>query len=128
MLGNNVEYLMDDVIKEFIDKCFMKDVIFGENSVYDNFYDEVRANNHDTIANNNSNNACITKNVNVLESTTRHDEITIHPNSNCDNITNANITAINEENEINSISKVTIFKSLNFSKHMKMVSGKKDQL
>ena len=37
MLRNNVEYLMDDVIKEFTDKCFMKDVIFGENSVYDNF-------------------------------------------------------------------------------------------
>ena len=28
MLHNDVEYLMDDVIKEFIDECFMKDVIF----------------------------------------------------------------------------------------------------
>ena len=54
-LNNNVEYLMDDVIEEFIDECFIKDVIFGENSVYDNFYNEVRANNHNTIANNNSN-------------------------------------------------------------------------
>ena len=48
MLHNNVEYLMDDVIKEFIDECFIKDVIFGENSVYENFYDEIRTNNHDT--------------------------------------------------------------------------------
>ena len=46
---------MNDVIEGFIDECFIKDVIFGENSVYDNFYNEVRANNHDTIANNNSN-------------------------------------------------------------------------
>ena len=103
---------MDDVIKEFLDECFMKDVIFGENSVYDNFYDEVRANNHDTIANNNFNNACITKNVNVVERTIRHDGITIHPNSNFDNITDANITVINEESEINSISKVTILNDL----------------
>ena len=29
MLHNNVEYLMDDIIKEFIDECFVKDVIFG---------------------------------------------------------------------------------------------------
>ena len=108
MLHNNVEYLMDDVIKEFIDECFVKDAIFGENSVYDHFYDDVRANNHNTIANNNSKNACITKNVNVVESTIRHDEITIHPNSNFNNITDASITVINEENENSSISKVTI--------------------
>ena len=105
---HNVQYLMDEVIKEFIDECFIKDVIFGENSVYGHFYNEVRANNHGTIANNNSNNACITKNVNIEESTIRHDKITIHPNSNFDNITDANIIAINEENKINSISKVTI--------------------
>ena len=108
MLHNNVEYLMDDVIKEFIDECFVKDAIFGENSVYDHFYDDVRANDHNTIANNNSKNACITKNVNVVESTIRHDEITIHPNSNFNNITDASITVINEENENSSISKVTI--------------------
>ena len=107
MLHNNVEYLMDDVIKEFIDECFIKDVIFGESSVYDHFYDDVRANNHDTIAN-----ACITKNANVVESTIRHDEITIHSNSNFNNITDASITVINEENENNSISKVTILNDL----------------
>ena len=33
MLHNNFEYLTDDVIKEFIDECFIKDIIFVENSV-----------------------------------------------------------------------------------------------
>ena len=112
MLHNNVEYLMDDVIKEFIDECFVKDVIFGENYVYDDFYVEVSANNHDTIGNNNSNDAYITKNVNDVESTIRREKITIYPNSNFDNITHANITAINEDNEINSFSKVTILNDL----------------
>ena len=42
--------LMDDVIKEFIDECFIKDIIFGESSVYDNFYGEVSADNHNTLA------------------------------------------------------------------------------
>ena len=93
-------------------KYFIEYVIFGENSVYDNLYDEVRGNNHDTIANDNSNNACITKNVNAVESTIKHDEITIHHNSNFDNITDANITFINEKNEINRISKVTILNDL----------------
>ena len=109
---HNVQYLMDEVIKEFIDECFIKDVIFGENSVYGHFYNEVRANNHGTIANNNSNNACITKNVNIEESTIRYDKITIHPNSNFNNITGANIIAINEDNKINNISKVTILNGL----------------
>ena len=59
MLHNNVEYLMDDIIKEFIDECFVKDVIFGENFVYNNFHDEVRANNHKSITSSNSNDACI---------------------------------------------------------------------
>ena len=45
-----VEYLMDDVIKGFIDECFIKDIIFVENSVYNNFYDEDRANNHDILS------------------------------------------------------------------------------
>ena len=40
-------------------KYFIKYVIFDENSVYDNFYDEVGANNHDTIANDNSNNGVL---------------------------------------------------------------------
>ena len=103
---------MNDVIEGFIDECFIKDVIFGENSVYGNFYDEVRSTNHDTIANNNSKEASITKNVNDVESTIRYDEITIHPNINFDNTTDANITAINEENEINSIGKATILNEL----------------
>ena len=80
----------------------------GENSVYDNFYDETSVNNHDTQANNNSSGVCISQNVNDVESTIRHDGITIHPNSNFDKIAHANITAINEERETNSISKVTI--------------------
>ena len=54
-----LEYFIDGVIKEFIDECFIKDIIFGEHFVYDNFYDEVSANNHDTTANNNSYDACI---------------------------------------------------------------------
>ena len=78
-LYDAVEYLMNDVIKEFIDEYFIKDIIFGEISVYDNFYDEVSANNHDTLTSNNSNDACLKKNLNDVESTIRHDEITIHP-------------------------------------------------
>ena len=50
---------MDDVIKEFMAECFIKYIIFGENSVCNNFDDEDSANNHDTLANNNSNDACI---------------------------------------------------------------------
>ena len=45
-----VEYLIDDVIKGFIDECFIKDIIFVENSVYNNFYDEDRSNNHDILS------------------------------------------------------------------------------
>ena len=113
-LYDAVEYLMAGIIKEFmfIDECFIKDIIFGKNSVYNNFYDETSVNNHDTQANNNSNGVCISKNVNDVESTIRHDEITIHRNGNFDNITDASITIINEENEINSISKVTILNDL----------------
>ena len=37
----------------------IKDIIFGENSVYNDFYDEANANNHNTQANNNSSGACI---------------------------------------------------------------------
>ena len=103
---------MDDVIKDFIDECFLKDINFGENSVHDNFYNEVSANNHDTLASNNFSDACISKNVNDVESTVRHDEITIHPNSNFDKITDANIHAIIEETEINSISRVTTLHKL----------------
>ena len=43
------------------------------------------------------------KNVNYVKRTIRHNQIMIHPNSNFDNI-----TAINEDSKINSISKVTI--------------------
>ena len=58
-LYNAVQCLMDDVIKEFMAECFIKYIIFGENSVCNNFHDEDSANNHDTLANNNSNDACI---------------------------------------------------------------------
>ena len=60
-LYDAVEYLMPGIIKEFmfIDECFIKDIFFGEKSVYDNFYDETSVNNHDTQANNNSNGVCI---------------------------------------------------------------------
>ena len=105
MLHNNFEYLTDDVIKEFIDECFIKDIIFVENSLYDNFYDEVRENNHDAITNNNSNNACITKNVNVVESSIRHDKITIHSNSNFDNIPDAKSLPLMKRTELIALAK-----------------------
>ena len=88
---------MDDVIKDFINECFIKDIISGENSVYINFFDEGSANNHDTLANNNSNDAYISKNVNDVENAITQGEIKVHPNSNFDNITDANIPAINKE-------------------------------
>ena len=72
---------------------FIKDIIFGENSVYNKFYDEDNASN-DTLANSNFSNAYINKNVNDVESAIGHDEITIHPNSKFGNMTGANITAI----------------------------------
>ena len=59
-LYDAVEYLMDDVIKEFTNECFIK-YILGENLVYSNFYDEDSAYDHDTLANNNSNDACMHK-------------------------------------------------------------------
>ena len=74
--------------------AFIKDIIFGENSVYNKFYDEDNASNYDTLANSNFNNAHINKNVDDVESAIGHDEITIHPNSNFGNMTDANITAI----------------------------------
>ena len=61
-LYDAVEYLMDGVIKEFIDEC----LFFRKNSVNNNFYDEGSANNHDTLANNNSNDTCISKNVYMI--------------------------------------------------------------
>ena len=53
----------------------------------------------------NWNDACIGKNVNYVKSTIRQDEITIHPNSHFDNITDANITAINEETKLIALAK-----------------------
>ena len=100
---------MDGVTKEFIDECFIKD---GENSVYNIFYDEDSANKLDALANNNSSDAYISKNVNNVENTIRQDEITIHLNRNFDNITYANIIAINKESKINSNSKVIILSDL----------------
>ena len=54
-----LEYLMNDMITEFTNECFTKDIIFGGNSVYNNFYDEDSVNNHDTLPNNNFNDPCI---------------------------------------------------------------------
>ena len=61
---------------------------------------------------NNSSDACISKNVNDVERTIRHDERTIHLNSNFDKITDACIPAIIKMSEINSISKLTILNDL----------------
>ena len=72
---------------------FIKDIIFGENSVYNKFYDEDNASN-DTLANSNFSNAYINKNVNDVESAIGLDEITIHPSSKFGNMTDANTTAI----------------------------------
>ena len=103
---------MDDVTKDFINECFTKDIISGENSVYINFFDEGSANNRDTLANNNSSDAYISKNVNDVEKAITQDEIKVHPNSNFDNSNDANITAINKEKKIISFSKVTILGDL----------------
>ena len=81
-------------------------------SIHNNFYDEDSSNNHETLAKNNTNYAYISKNVNDVESAIRHNEITIHPNSNFDNVTDANFTATNEVSEINNISEVTILNDL----------------
>ena len=83
-----------------------------QQSMHSNFYDEDSSNNHDTLAKNNTNYAYISKNVNDVESAIRHNEITIHPNSNFDNVTDANFTATNEASEINNISEVTILNDL----------------
>ena len=79
----------DDVIKEFINECFIKDIIFGGNSICNNFYDEDSVNNHETLPNNNSSDACISNDVNDVESAISHDEIMIHPNSNSNGIIDA---------------------------------------
>ena len=48
-LYDAVEYLMHDVTKEFINGCFIRDIMFGGNFVYNNFYDEDSVNNLDTL-------------------------------------------------------------------------------
>ena len=103
---------MNEKIKEFINECFIKDIIFGENSVYNTCYDEDSANNHNTLPNNNSNDVYISNDANYVESAISHDEIRIHPNSNSYNMAYANITAIKEDSEINNISKVTVLNKL----------------
>lgn len=65
----------------------------NENSVYGKFHDK------DTPPNNNSNDACISNDTNNVESAIEHNEITILPNSNSDDITDASNTAFNGENE-----------------------------
>ena len=66
----------------------------------------------DKLPKNNSNDAFISNDVNDVESTMRHDQITIHCNSNSNDITHAITVAINEESKINNISKVTILNYL----------------
>ena len=90
----------------------LQKIFSGENSVYINFFDEGSANNRDALANNNSSDAYISKNVNDVEKEITQDEIKVHPNSNFDNSNDANITAINKEKKINSFSKVTILGDL----------------
>ena len=59
---------MNEKIKEFINECFIKDIIFGENSVHNTYYDEDSANNHNTLSNNNSNDVYISNDPNYVES------------------------------------------------------------
>ena len=74
--------------------------------------------------NSNSNDACISKNVNDVESAIRHNEIMIHPNSNFCNITGGKIIPINEESEINGISKENISRFLIEYKSLRAPSRK----
>ena len=66
----------------------------------------------DNLPKNNANDACISNDVNDVESTMSHDEITIHRNSYSNGITHAITAAINEESKINNISKVNILNDL----------------
>ena len=96
-LYDAVKYFIDDVVKEFTNECFIKCIFFGGNSVYSKFYDEDSANSDGTLPKSNSNNTCISNNINHVESAVSLNAVTIHPNSIFDNITDANITAINAE-------------------------------
>ena len=70
---------------------------FGGNSVYSKCYDEDSTNSDGTLPKSNSNNTCISDNINHVENAVSLNAVTIHPNSIFDNITDANITAINAE-------------------------------
>lgn len=105
-LYDAVKYFIDDVVKEFTNECFIKCIFFGGNSVYSKFYDEDSANSYGTLPKSNFNNTCISNNINHVESAVSLNAVTIHPNSIFDNITDANITAINAERV-----KLTIAKS-----------------
>lgn len=83
----------------------LKDIVFDGHSVYSKFYNKNSAINHEFLPNNNSNETCIINDVNDTEIGITHNEITTLPNSNSNGITDANIIAVNEENEISSISK-----------------------
>ena len=74
--------------------------------------------------NSNSNDACISKNVNDVESAIRHNEIMNHPSSNFCNITGGKIIPINEESEINGISKENISRFLIEYKSLRAPSRK----
>ena len=96
-LYDAVKYFIDDVVKEFTNECFIKCIFLGGNSVYSKFYDEDSANSDGTLPKSNSNNTCISNNINHVESAVSLNAVTIHPNSIFDNITDANITAINAD-------------------------------
>ena len=66
----------------------------------------------DTYPKINSNDACISNDVNDVENTISHDEITIHRNIISNGITHAITAAISEKSKINNISKVTILSNL----------------
>ena len=51
--------------------------------------------------NNDSNDACISNDANDVDSAIERDEITILPNNNSDDITDASNTSVNEESETN---------------------------
>ena len=63
------------------------------------------------------------KNVNYVKRTIWHNQIMIHPNSNFDNITDANITAINEENELIALAKLPFSATLYKNRYF-LLSGK----
>ena len=77
--------------------------------------------------NSNSNDPCISKNVNDVENAIRHNEIMIHPNSNFCNITGGKIIPINKESEINGVSKENMSRFLLEYKSLRAPSRKESK-